>query len=91
MSEHTEEWRQAAACATAPDPDRFVAPSSASREAALLAAEFCAVCPVARPCRTYARATRSEGVWGGWWFPTPGTGHAVNLVTAAGSGAGRLP
>jgi len=35
-------WRQAAACATAPDPDRFVSHSTPCRDAALLAVEFCA-------------------------------------------------
>ncbi|MGH3978462.1 MAG: WhiB family transcriptional regulator [Pseudonocardiaceae bacterium] len=84
MSEHTELWRRQAACATAPDPDRFVAPTIPSRDAQLLAAEFCAACPVQQPCRAYAKVTRSQGVWGGWWFPTPGTGRAVNLVTGAG-------
>ncbi len=87
MSEHIEGWRRAAACAEAPDPDRFVAPSTPSRDAQLLAAEFCADCPVQQPCRAYARATRSEGLWGGTWFPTPGTGQAVNLVTGTGVAA----
>ncbi len=80
MSEHTEEWRAAAVCATAPDPDRFVSHSTPSRDAQALAAEFCATCPVQRSCRAYARETRSQGVWGGVWFPTPGTGRAVNLL-----------
>ncbi|MGH4019664.1 MAG: WhiB family transcriptional regulator, partial [Pseudonocardiaceae bacterium] len=91
MNEPTEGWRLAAACATAPDPDRFVSPSTPSRDAQLLAAEFCATCPVQQPCRAYARTTRSEGVWGGMWFPTPGTGQAVNLITNAGVVAADAP
>ncbi|MGH3749027.1 MAG: WhiB family transcriptional regulator, partial [Micromonosporaceae bacterium] len=63
MTDHTEKWRAAAACATAPDPDRFVSHSTPSRDATALAAEYCAHCPVARSCRAYARATRSQGVW----------------------------
>jgi hypothetical protein len=78
-------WRLAAACATAPDPDRFLAPSTPSRDAQLLATEFCATCPVAPPCRTYAQVTRSQGIWGGVWFPTPGTGQPVNLITDTGA------
>ena len=45
MSEHTEEWRLVAASTTAPDPDRFLVPSTPSRDAQLLTAEFCAACP----------------------------------------------
>ena len=51
MSEHTEEWRLVAASTTAPDPDRFLVPSTPSRDAQLLTAEFCAACPGARLCR----------------------------------------
>ncbi len=80
--EHPEFWRRQAACLDAPDPDRFLAHSTPSRDARALAAEYCACCPVRTACLAHARATRSQGVWGGVWFPTPGTGSAVDLLAA---------
>lgn len=77
---HPESWRQQAACPDAPDPDRFLVHSSPSRDARALAAEFCTGCPVRSACLVYARSTRSQSIWGGVWFPTPGTGSPVNLL-----------
>lgn len=79
MSTHTE-WRADAACATAPDPDRFVGQRTASSQVQALAAQYCAACPVTRACLDYARATRSQGIWGGWLLPAPEYGRPVDLL-----------
>ncbi|MGH4019018.1 MAG: hypothetical protein ACRDT0_07215 [Pseudonocardiaceae bacterium] len=63
MSEPTERWRRAAACVDASGPDRFVAPSTASRDAALLVAEFCVGGPVAQ-CRRFSIGVGCAGVCG---------------------------
>ncbi len=72
-------WRAQGACAKAPDPDAFVVGTPTGR-ASELAEQFCARCPVAQRCEKHARATRSQGVWGGWHFPAPGFGRPINLL-----------
>jgi len=56
-------WQKRAACATAPEPDRFFpgggAPSNKPKK------EFCARCPVREECLDWALAHEEQGIWGG--------------------------
>lgn len=62
-----ESWIDAAACKGRLDlfyaPHAERPPSRARREAE--GRQLCAVCPVRRPCQTYARDQRELGLWGG--------------------------
>lgn len=69
-------------------PYRERMPSKGARERAAL--RMCAACPVVRPCRAEARATRAFGTWGG---ETEGmrtaAGFAPELGVTAHGGPGR--
>ncbi len=66
-------------CVGARKPDRFLV-GRPSGPAAETAARYCAECPVRSECLAHARATGSQGIWGGWWFATHGYGEPVDLL-----------
>lgn len=61
---YLDSWREASACATAPEVDFF--PDPADLAAISAAKALCASCPVAGECLTWAIETNQpEGIWGG--------------------------
>jgi WhiB family redox-sensing transcriptional regulator len=64
---HTDQWQDLAVCKGrtklffAPKAER---PQARARREAK-AQKLCAVCPVQRTCRSYARANREYGYWAG--------------------------
>lgn len=59
-----EPWKELAACKDE-DPDKFVLDQGYTTAEAK---KFCEKCSVTEECESYARRTRSVGVWGGKLF-----------------------
>jgi hypothetical protein len=79
------EWMERAACHWRNGPkDAYGAPLSLADVELLMFPQsgveryvkkpfmvLCGTCPVRQECAEYQKATRSEGVWGGEFFPNP--------------------
>jgi WhiB family transcriptional regulator, redox-sensing transcriptional regulator len=67
LNEVRTDWMLAAMCRG--HPELFFAPRAARPQARVRrearARRLCAMCPVAAPCREYARDNREYGFWGG--------------------------
>lgn len=76
------DWARDAACQDA-DHLSWVPPINGQKKPReqhyWMAETYCASCPVRRNCLRFAKETKSEGIWGGWYLGTYDSQN-VNLL-----------